>query len=190
MVQAHVPLEGTSSARFQQWLSMRESRVKEMLERLTLRWMLLATFVEVNFVHPEVGPAGALILTASTVDPLTMKRRADRLRVIPFRELAPYISRWEAGETVEVSVDEMPDDLARRYAATPFRWSLNVPVRLEEEWVGLVGAVNDERGFARRAVSAFEALADVLALDFAADSALERFRSVTTPGKRFLHLLR
>lgn len=190
VVQAHVPVEGTTSARFQRWLGTRDASVRAMLEALTGRWALLASFVEVNFLHPEVGPAGALVMTASSLDPMYMRSRGARLRVIPFRELAPYLARWERGETVEVAVDDMPEDLARRYATTPIHWSLNVPVRLDGDWVGLVGAVTGESGFGRRVVSAFEALAEVLVLDFAADSALSRFRSLTTPGKRFLHLLR
>lgn len=161
-----------------------------MLERLTERWLLLASFVEINFLHPDVGPAGSVVLTVSTFDPLSMRRRAERLTVIPFRELGRYIPRWEAGETVLVSVDEMPEELARRYATTPIRWSLNVPIRVDGSWVGLVGAVTDARGFDARTVAGFEALARVLMAEFAADGALCRFRRITSPGKRFLHLLR
>lgn len=161
-----------------------------MLVRPTLRWQLLASYVEVNFMHPEVGPAGALALTHTTLDGSAMRRRAERLTAIPFRELAPYLRRWERGETVNVAVDDMPDELARRFAATPIHWSLNVPIRAEGTWVGLVGAVNDGRGFGGRVVAAFEALAEVLMREFTADSALCRFQRITPSGNRFLHLLR
>lgn len=190
VVEAVLPLQGTHPARFYRWLQLRRDQVREMLDCPTRRWQLLASFVEVNFVHPEVGPAGSLVLTSSTLDPRTMRRRGARLKVIPFRELQPYIPRWEAGETVVVSVGDMPEELARRYATTPIRWSLNVPVRVDDQWVGLVGAATDARGFDQRVISSFEALAQVLMADFAADSALYRFRRETTPGKRFLHLLR
>lgn len=190
MVDAHNPVQGSAAARFQEWLEMRRYRVQDMLERLTRRWLPLASFVEVNFVHPEVGPAGALVATATTIDPGPLRHRAERLRVIPFRELAPYLPRWERGDTVLVSVDEMPPDLARRYAATPFRWSLNVPVRVEDTWVGLVGAVGDERRLSRPAISSFEAMAEVLMRDFAADTAWCSFRRSTAGGKRLLRLLR
>lgn len=161
-----------------------------MLERLTVRWLPLASFVEVNFVHPEVGPAGALVMTDTTIDPLPLRRRAERLRVIPLRELADYVPRWVQGNTVLVSVDDMPEDLARRYAATPFRWSLNVPIRVEATWVGLVGAVADEEGFPRRAVVGFEAFAEVLMREFAADSALCSFRRSMAHGRRLVRSLR
>lgn len=190
VVEAFMPVKGTPPARFYRWLELRRDQVEEMLECLTRRWRLLASFVEINFFHPEVGPAGSLVLASSTLDPLSMRRRKARLQVIPFREMRQYVPRWEAGETVVVSVDDMPEELARRYAATPIRWSLNVPVRVEDQWVGLVGAATDARGFEGRAIAGFEALAKVLMADFAADSALYRFRRVTTPGKRFLHLLR
>lgn len=190
VVEAFVPVEGTPPAQFYRWLDLRRDRVRGMLDLLTRRWLPLACFVEINFLHPEVGPAGSLVLATSTFDPLSMKRRVARLQVIPFRELRQYIARWEAGETVLVSVDEMPEDLARRYATTPIRWSLNVPIRVDGHWVGLVGAATDERGFDRQAIAGFEALAQVLMADFAADAALYRFRRLTTPGKRFLHLLR
>lgn len=189
-MEAHVPPRGTPASRFHRWILIRESRIQEMLESLTTRWRLFGVFVEINFLHPRVGPAGALILTSSIADTTAMRRRVQRLRVIPFRELDEYIPRWESGETVEVSVDHMPEDLARRYATTPIRWSLNVPILVEETWVGMVGAVTERTGFDRRTVAGFEAMAEVLMLDFAADAAWCGFRRLTAPGKRFLQSLR
>lgn len=190
VVEPLLPPKGTPPAHFYRWLELRREQVQEMLELLTQRWLLLASFVEINFFHPDVGPAGSLVLTSSTFDPLSMRRRGARLQVIPFRELCQYIPRWEAGETVLVSVEDMPEELARRYATTPIRWSLNVPIRVEDHWVGLVGAVTDARGFDGRTIAGFRALAQVVMADFAADAALYRFRRITSPGKRFLHLLR
>lgn len=189
LVQAHLPLQGTPSARLQRWVQYHEERVRGMLERLTLRWELLASFVEINFLHPEVGPAGALYLVSSRMDGRMMKRRAARLLVIPHRELAPYLPCWQRGETVVVPVEDMPDELARRYDATPIHWSLNTPLMIEGQWAGLVGGAAGAEGFGRRSVAAFEALAQVMILGFEADSALCRFKSMTAPGKRFLQLL-
>lgn len=188
VVQAYSPLPGTAAASFYEWLQSRRRPVLDMLELLTRRWEPLASFVEVNFLHPEFGPSGALVLTVSNLDDDRIKRRVERLRVIPQREMVDFTRRWEKGETVAVAVADMPEVLARRYATTPIRWSLNVPVRAEGSWVGLVGAATGDRGFVPRAVAGYEAMGEVLMLEYAADQAWHRFRQST--GKRFLQLLR
>jgi hypothetical protein len=169
------PAPNTPAGRFYRWLEAEELLVTTLLESMTARWRPLSCFVEVNFEHPELGPAGAVVLTAVTIDVNPLKRRARRAMVIPFLEMAPYLPRWERGETILVSVPEMPEPLARRYAATPLVWSLNVPVHVEGTWVGLVGATADDRGFSETAITAFEALARVLMRDFTAYEAWSNF---------------
>jgi hypothetical protein len=189
VVEALSPREGTTAARFHEWITRHQLSIQDMLERLTARWAPLASFVEANFLHPEFGPAGALVLATSTFDVVPIRRRVERLRVIPFGELADYIPLWEEGRTVAVAVRDMPDPLARRYATTPIRWSLNVPVQMEGTWVGLVGAATDERGFTGQTVAGFEAMARVLMLEFAADAARYDFDRAAASGNRFLQLL-
>lgn len=199
VVEAFDPLRGTPAATFHQWLDFRRLRVEEMLYRLTERWQPLAAFVEVNFMHPVVGPAGFLALATSTIDTVPLRERLARVTVIPFSELVPFVRRWEAGESVLVDVEHMPEKLARRYAATPIVWSLNVPVIVDGVWVALVGAANGPAGFGEQAVAGFEAMAEVIAREFTADEAWRSFHLAngeidsgeanlagSVDGKRFL----
>lgn len=188
VVQAFPPLPGTPSAHFHEWISRNDDRIRSMLQLLSDRWRPAATFLEINFMHPELGPAGALVLTTRTFDTAMMRRRAERLMVIPHRDLAEYVPRWEKGETVLVGTHEMPDALARRYLTTPLRWSLNVPVCLDGHWVGLVGAATTEEGFVPAAIGGFEAMATVLKCEFAADRAWEDYRRELADN-RLLRLL-
>lgn len=189
VLEAFAPLSGTEAARFYDWLMSNEPRIGQMLDRLTQRWRPLGSFIEINFMHPETGPAGALVMTRSTIDVGAMRRRLERLMVIPLRELAEYLPSWERGVTVVVAVEAMPDPLARRYAATPVRWSVNVPIIVDGSWVGVVGAVGGEEGFEAESVAGFEAMAKVLMCEFAADEAWTAFQAAGG-GNRLLQLLR
>ncbi|HEX2154532.1 MAG TPA: hypothetical protein VHL52_11205 [Acidimicrobiia bacterium] len=188
VVEAFPPLPGTASARFHEWVLLNDAPIKQMLRLLTDRWQPAATFLEINFMHPDLGPAGALVLTTHTIDVTMMRRRAERLVVIPHRELGEILTRLERGETVVVGTHEMPDPLARRYLATPFEWSLNVPVCVDGSWVASVGAVATEVGFSHPAIAGFEAMAGLLRCDFAADQAWEEFSRLTV-NNRLLRLL-
>jgi hypothetical protein len=129
----------------------------------------LASFIVVNFLHPEMGLAGALVNLDPTLD---LKGRQERLRrasVIPMTELSAHVPIWTAGETVLVHVDDMEEPLRRRYYGTDTRWSLNVPVLIGSAWVGLIGAAADDSGFGRDAVSSYECAAEVLEREFDAD---------------------
>lgn len=190
VVKAYSPRQGTASAALHAWLVSHQEVVQELLDQVTTRWRPLASFVEMNFEHPEYGPSGALVLTSTLLDTRPIRRRADRLRVIPHREVAEYLPVWERGITVEVAVKDMPEDLGRRYSTTPIHWSLNVPLHVNGSWVGLVGAATDERGFERRAVASYQALAKVLMSEFEADVARSSFDDLTGSRNRLLHLLR
>lgn len=189
VLEAFPPPAGSPAGMFHQWLERRRDVVGSLLGRLTEKWNPLGCFVEVNFTHPEMGPAGAVVMTTQTIDTNPLRRRVARVMVIPFDELRAYLPSWERGATVLLSVDDMPPPLARRYAPTPVKWSLNVPIHVEGEWVGLVGAIADESGFTAAAVSSFEGLARVLMRDFAADSAWSVFRETIAEEPR-LRLLR
>lgn len=189
VLEALPPAPGTPAGRFQNWLGRNEETVGSLLGRLSDRWSPLSTFVEVNFDHPDLGPAGAVVMTTVTIDIHPLRRRVRRAMVIPFSELEPYLPRWEKGETVLVSVGEMPAPLARRYTATPVVWSLNVPVHVEGTWVGLVGATAGPTGLPVGAVDGFQALARLLMRDFAADAAWQAFQA-TIGEQRRLRLLR
>lgn len=187
-VEMFAPLRGTRAGRLHDLLTADWSRAEERLGRVVSRWRPLAGFIELNFFHPVHGPSGALVLTITTVDVSRRAQRVARLEVIPHREVEPYLARWARGETVVVSVEEMPPDLARRYATTRVRWSLNVPVMADGEWVGLVGAVADAGGFQPEAISAFEALARLFTAELTAAEAWETFREDV--GNRLPRLVR
>lgn len=189
VLEAFPPPAGSPAGLFHHWLALRQTTIEELLGRLTEKWTPLGCFVEVNFIHPEMGPAGAVVMTTQTIDTNPLRRRVARVMVIPFDELGAYLPLWEKGQTVLVSVDDMPPALVRRYAPTPVKWSLNVPIHVEGEWVGLVGAIAAESGFTTAAVTSFQALAQVLMHDFAADSAWSAFRGTVAEEPR-LRLLR
>lgn len=183
------PLPGTASARFHDWVRVRRSRIRQLLDRLTDRFSLLGSFVEINFMHPEFGPSGALVLAVPGFDVSPLQRRVDRLMVIPLREMAEYLPQWWLGETVVASVEQMPSELARRYANTPIEWSLNVPLQVEGQWIGTLGGVAAVNGFDQTSIGAFEAGAEVLMLEYSADTTLWQFRRAAESGNRFLRLL-
>lgn len=176
VLEAFEPVLDTPAGRFHGWVQLNKEHLADLLAVLTERWNPLSSFVEVNFTHPDAGPAGAIQLTASTVDAAPVQIRARKIRVIPFSELEPYIPRWQAGQTVLVRVDDMPDDLRRRYAATPIEWSLNVPILAEGVWVGLIGGVAGPDGFSHRAVESYEGGAKLVMGEFESDMALLEFR--------------
>lgn len=176
VLDAFPPPSDTPAGRFFDWIQTGGRIVEGLLGRVVESLDPLSCFVEVNFDHPELGPAGAVVMTTTTIDIAPLRRRALRSMVIPFEELGPYVPQWERGETVLVSVSQMPERLARRYTATPMVWSLNVPLHIEGSWVGLVGATTDERGFSATAVSMVEALGGVLVREFAAHDTWNEFQ--------------
>ena len=188
-LEAYAPPSGTIAASFQEWVEGQRVTVLDVLERAVARWQPLALSVVINFVHPVVGPAGAIVVQHVRGDPRRLRRRADRLVVIPFVELTPYLTIWKDGGSVVTHVDEMPDALARRYAATPIRWSANHPLHVEGHWVGLVGAATGERGFSTEALDGFAALGRLLTADFEAYRAWRHFREIPRSPQRALRLL-
>lgn len=176
VLEAVPPPIDTPAGRFQRWLGLNHAMAEEMLDRMAERWDPLGCFLEVNFDHPDIGPAGAIVMMSVNIDIKPLRRRAERVMVIPFGELGPYLGAWERGETILVSVGEMPEPLARRYATTPVEWSLNVPIAVEGTWVGLVGATTDDE-MSPRVVAGFEALAGLLMRRYAADAAWEHFQA-------------
>lgn len=139
--------------------------VTQTLDSLWRRWSPLAAFLELNCTHPTAGPTGVVVAVSPPPAPEDLER-ASRVGAIPFEEMKPYQPAWEAGASVLVKVDEMPEPLRSRYADTDVEWSLNVPVFAEDVWVGLVGCVTDARGVSTRAVSAFEAAARLLSSEY------------------------
>lgn len=199
LIERFAPLAGTAPARFAAWLPDNAARITRYLEALTTRWDLVGAFVVVRFIHPTRGPAGAVAVSTTTLDTGALRHRLRRLTVIPLTDLTPFVPRWERGETTLVEVVDMPSELGRRYAATPVRWSLNVPVMSDGTWVGVVGAVNGADGVDPGAVRSFEALTAWLTREFEADTAWTEFMAATsTPrvegegdsGNRLLRLLR
>lgn len=178
------PPADTGPGRFHTWLATHQVRMEALLTRLMDRWRPQGCFIEVNFEHPDSGPAGAIVLTAGGFDVSSSPQRVKRVMAIPMAELTPYIHRWERGETVLLEVAAMPEPLVRRYAALPVVWSLNVPVHLEREWVGLIGATADETGFTREAVASFEAAAGMVMGEMAADLAWKEFRGTVDESTR------
>lgn len=163
------PRPWTPEGRFSAWLSRRETFVADLLHRLTRRWRPLASFIVVNFLHPDMGPSGAMMGLHSTIDVEGRSERLKRVSVIPMSELEAYVPQWTAGETVLVHVEDMAEPLRRRYYGTEMRWSLNVPVFAESAWVGLIGAGADEAGFGEDAVNSYRSAAEVLKREFDAD---------------------
>ncbi len=187
-VEVFAPLRGSSSSQFFEWLEGNWSTAEDRLARLVAKWRPLAGFIEVNFFHPTHGPSGALVLLVTTVDVTRRVERVARLEVIPHREVEPYVPEWRRGETVLVHVEDMPADLRRRYATTRVRWSLNAPVMAGGEWVGLVGAVADDRGFTGAATDSFSGLARLFTAEIAAAEALKHFTEDV--GNRLPRLVR
>lgn len=184
LVEAVAPPPGTPAGRFHAWLERNRASVGEVLVLLTERWRPYGSFVEVNFIDPDVGPAGAIVMNTETIDVSGARQRLRRVMVIPFAELELYLPTWREGGTVLTRVEDMPERLARRYAATAMRWSLNVPIRIEGEWVGLIGAATGSAGFSSEAVASFEASARLLIRDYAADDAWRRFRETVVASDR------
>ncbi len=187
LIEAFLPPADPVGAELLGWLQSQAGRVQRWLDSVTQRWRPLGSFVEVNYLHPELGRSGAVVMTSPLGHLRRYRTRIARLMVIPHSEVAPYLARWEAGETVVVAVAEMPEPLALRYANTPVQWSLNVPLRPTGTWVGLVGAVTAET-VSKEMVAAYRALADLIEREVAAVAAWNSFRS-TLDDKRFLRPL-
>lgn len=176
LVEAHPPPPGTPGAEFFAWLTDNSARLQGRLDDISRRWNSLGAFIEVNYAHPELGTAGAVVMTSRVEDFARYRHRITRITVIPHEDVAPYLPRWKRGEAVLVSVDDMPERLALRYANTRVRWSLNVPILVGGEWVGLVGAVTAE-AVAAEMLDAYRALAVLIEREIAAEQAWEMFRS-------------
>lgn len=171
----HPSPAATAEGSFDRWVRHRNDFVEMILASLTDRWKPLASFLVVNFEHPEYGPAGAMIGFDPTVDVSNRIARLKRVSVIPMSDLSDYTASWRQGQTVLVRKDDMAPSLQARYIGSLMRWSLNVPIFAGSEWVGLVGAAADDSGLCKRAVSSFETAAQLLGKEFAADSAWEDF---------------
>ena len=177
------PDPDSPGGRFNAWLGHRQTFVEDLLERLTHRWGPIASFIELHFQDPHWGMCGALANLMKTVDTTGREARERLVTAIPFSEMVPFVPRWRNGETVLVNVDDMPAALARRYHATRVRWSLNVPVTVEGEWVGLAGAAADDSGVSDEMVASYESSAQVLAREYDADTQWQRFRhDMSRPG--------
>ena len=176
------PSPGTPGDRFNNWLGRRHVFIGALLERLSYRWGPVGSFIELHFHDEYWGMCGALV----SLVPAAGAGRDARLRrvsAIPFSEMVPFVPRWRAGETVLVHVDEMPAPLARRYHATQVRWSLNIPLVVEEEWVGLIGAGIGDRDVPDELVASYESSARVLVSEYEADSRWQKLRNdMTQPG--------
>lgn len=176
LLQPYPPALDSAAGRFDHWVEGRSQQIADIMQTLTFRWSPLAAFLVVLFDHPDDGPCGALMMTTSTVDLTHKRERLRRLSVIPLRELTPYVDRWQRGGTVVASVSDMPENLSRRYLATQVEWSLNIPIRCEGEWVGIIGATADREGFEDGAITSFEAAGMLLEWEYAAQSAWYRFQ--------------
>ena len=176
------PPEGTPEGDFFRWLTARRGAVEDVMSCLWHRWTPIACFVEVNFEHPEFGPAGAIVMTVGEAPRPATYQRARRIMAIPLVELRDYITAWEAGEALVIPTDTMPEPLRRRYAASPIRWSLNVPLHYEGCWVGLIGAGLRETP-SPTMVRAFQASAVLIMSESLADRALAGFRALVATAR-------
>lgn len=170
------PLPGTVDEEFYAWLRENAARIQVRLDDISRRWSSLGSFIEVNYPHPEFGMSGAVVMTSRVEDFDRYRHRITRITVIPHDDVAPYIPRWRRGEAVLVSVDDMPEALALRYANTRVRWSLNVPVMVSGQWVGLVGAVT-ALSVSEAMLDAYRALAVLIEREVAASRAWDMFRA-------------
>lgn len=175
------PDPASAGGRFNAWLGHRHTFVENLLEQLTTRWDPLGSFIELHFHDPNWGMCGALV--SLNADTTGQEVRERLVSAIPFSEMVPFIPVWRRGDTVLVHVDDMPSALARRYHATHVHWSLNVPIFVEEEWVGLIGAATGSDGVGDEMVASYESSAHLLSREYAADAEWQRFRNdMTEPG--------
>jgi hypothetical protein len=181
-VEALPPLPGTPGGEFYAWLTEHADRVQVRLDDISRRWKSLGSFIEVNYPHPELGMSGAVIMTSRVEDFDRYRHRITRITVIPHDDVAPYLPRWRRGEAVLVSVDDMPEPLALRYANTRVKWSLNVPIMVSGQWVGLVGAVSAVP-VPESMLDAYRALGVLIEREFSASRAWDLFRA-TLAGDR------
>ena len=175
-VEALPPAPGTPGGEFYGWLTENAARVQVRLDDISRRWKSLGSFIEVNYRHPELGMAGAVVMTSRVEDFDRYRHRITRITVIPHEDVSPYLPRWRRGEAVLVAVDEMPEPLALRYANTRVKWSLNVPLMVSGEWVGLVGAVTSVP-VSESMLEAYRALAVLIEWEFASSKAWNLFRA-------------
>lgn len=193
-MEALPPLPGSVDEEFYAWLRDHPARVQARLDDISRRWNSLGSFIEVNYPHPEVGMSGAVVMTSRVEDFDRFRHRITRITVIPHADVAPYIPRWRRGEAVLVSVDDMPEPLALRYANTRVRWSLNVPVMVSGQWVGLVGAATAVP-VSEAMLGAYRALAVLIEREVAASRAWEMFRATladdrSSDSNRFPQIVR
>jgi hypothetical protein len=181
-VEAVPPVPGTPGGEFYAWLTEHAARVQVRLDDISQRWKSLGSFIEVNYLHPELGMAGAVVMTSRVEDFDRYRHRITRITVIPHDDVAPYLPRWRRGEAVLVSVDDMPEPLALRYANTGVKWSLNVPIMVSGQWVGLVGAVTAVP-VSEAMLEAYRALAVLIEREFAAGRAWDLFRATLASGR-------
>ena len=176
-VEYHAPDSASAEGGFDSWVNRRRGYVGAVLSHLTDRWMPLASFIVINFEHPELGLTGAMVAFDPTIDMSNRQARLKRVSVIPMSDLAEYVPAWRRGEAVLVQKADMSPMLKTRYTSTQVEWSLNVPVFTGSDWVGLIGAAADASGFSDRAVASFELAAGLLKKEFTADAAWEQFVS-------------
>lgn len=177
------PDRSAPEGRFDAWLGHRHEFVVDLLDRLSTRWNPYGSFIEIHFDDEEWGRCGAVVTVVGRADSTGRRARERLIFAIPLSEMTPLLPRWENGDTVLIHVDDMPEPLARRYHATRIHWSLDVPVFIEGEWVGLVGAATGRRGVSPEMEASYESSARLLMSEYAADAAFDRFRhDMSRPG--------
>lgn len=169
------PPPTSAAGRFLAWLEANRSAAEGMVRRLRHQHRLPTGFVAVNFSHRELGSAGSAVVAVLDPELIIPSERFARLMSIPYAEFGDAAVRWRSGELVLVGFEAMSPALQLRFAPTPLRWSLNVPLHVAEQWVGIVGANSISSPPSELAVRGFGALAETLAAEFEASRAHSRF---------------
>lgn len=148
LVEPLPPTPGSVAADFLAWMEIRRGFVQGIGWRVLRRFGLDVAFCSINFDHPEYGPASRV--AELVVSPETdarfphaeRHRRRARVMNVPHSAMGDCPSRWERGETVLLELNDMGEQLGRRFEASAVIWSLSAPLSVPEEWFGLFGVAS------------------------------------------------
>ena len=171
------PPEDTASGRLYRLVTSRRDELQLWLSEIRQLCGLGSTFIVCNFLHPEAGPSGAILLIDYPAPPAPVGARLQRVSVMPLSELEDLADRFAHGEEVVMRSADLPPRQQLRFSGTQVRWVIHIPILTRGEWVGVVGGSLNDGDPKPSDVAALRSLRDVISAELDLEEADRRYLS-------------
>lgn len=171
------PPEDTAAGRLYRLVTARSDELQLWLSEMRQLCGLGSAFIVCNFLHPEAGPSGAILLIDYPTPPAPIGARLQRVSVMPLSELEDLADRFGRGEELVMRPAELPPRQQLRFSGTQVRWVIHTPILAHGEWVGIVGGSLNDGDPRPSDVAALRALRDVIAAELDLEEADRRYLS-------------